>query len=193
MNVLLIDNFDSFTYMLKDYIEQSGGTCEVFRNDISLDLINPLAYDALVISPGPGTPLEAGNTMDILALTAGKIPILGVCLGHQAIGLFFGAKLIKGLKPMHGKVSIIEHNDDALFLDLPTQFNATRYHSLVIKELPECLNQLAISVEDNEIMAISHVELPIYGIQFHPESCLSEGGLTLIQNFLGLASLSNQD
>jgi anthranilate synthase component 2 len=192
MNVLLIDNFDSFTYLLKDYIEQSGGTCTVFRNDVSLDLVNPLAYDALVISPGPGTPFEAGNTMEILSLTADKMPILGVCLGHQAIGVFYGANLCNGLKPMHGKVSLIQHNDDELFLDLPTPFKATRYHSLVIKELPVCLNQIATSADDNEVMAISHKELPIYGIQFHPESCLSEGGLTLIQNFLGLASLSKQ-
>jgi anthranilate synthase component 2 len=192
MKVLLIDNFDSFTYMLKDYIEQSGGTCEVFRNDVSLDLVNPLAYDALVISPGPGTPMEAGNTLEILKLTVGKMPILGVCLGHQAIGVYFGSNLSKGIKPMHGKVSIIEHNEDELFLDLPTQFSATRYHSLVLKDLPTCLNQTAISRDDIEIMAICHQTLPIYGIQFHPESCLSEGGLTLIQNFLGLASLSKQ-
>lgn len=192
MKVLLIDNFDSFTYMLKDYIEQSGASCEVLRNDVVVEGLNLNEYDALVISPGPGTPQEAGNTMKILGLAEYSIPILGVCLGHQAIGVYYGANLHKGKKPMHGKVSSIVNDGDELFLDMPETFNATRYHSLVLSNLPGCLKAIAHSKDDQEIMAIKHESLPIYGVQFHPESCLSEGGLLLIQNFIGLASMSAQ-
>ncbi len=192
MKVLLIDNFDSFTFMLKDYLEQSGADCEVIRNDVKITNQQLQAYDALVISPGPGRPEEAGNLMQILSMAIQELPILGVCLGHQAIGEYFGARLEKGLKPMHGKVSTIIHYDDELFLTIEKQFKATRYHSLVLRNLPESLTAIAHSQDDGEIMAIKHIELPIYGIQFHPESCLTNSGLDLIQNFLGLASLSKQ-
>ncbi len=192
MKVLLIDNFDSFTFMLKDYLEQSGADCEVIRNDIEINSQQLQAFDALVISPGPGRPEEAGKLMQLLSIAIHKLPILGVCLGHQAIGEYFGAKLEKGLKPMHGKVSQILHQDDELFLTIETQFEATRYHSLVLRQLPESLTAIAYSQDDEEIMALKHIELPIYGIQFHPESCLTNSGLDLIQNFLGLASLSKQ-
>jgi anthranilate synthase component 2 len=192
MKVLLIDNFDSFTYMLKDYIEQSGASCEVLRNDVIVEGLNLNEYDALVISPGPGTPQEAGNTMKIISLAEHTLPILGVCLGHQAIGVYYGAILNKGKKPMHGKVSNMVHDADELFLDMPENFNATRYHSLVLSSLPSCLKAIAHSKDDHEIMAIKHITLPIYGVQFHPESCLSEDGLLLIQNFIGLASMSKQ-
>ncbi len=193
MKVLLIDNFDSFTYMLKDYIEQAGADCEVVRNDVSLANINLKNYEALIISPGPGTPEQAGNTMEILREAIHTMPILGVCLGHQAIGVYFGATLEKGIKPMHGKISKLMHDDDDFFMDIPINFEATRYHSLVLRNLPKELIAIAISTDDREVMAIKHAHLPIYGVQFHPESCLSEGGLMMVQNFLGLASIHWQD
>jgi para-aminobenzoate synthetase component II len=193
MKVLLIDNFDSFTYMLKDYIEQAGADCEVLRNDVPLNNIQLKNYQALIISPGPSTPELAGNTLKILNEAMYKMPILGVCLGHQAIGVYFGASLEKGKKPMHGKVSTLQHNDDELFLDIPLNFQATRYHSLVLRNLPKELLDIANSIDDQEVMAIKHEQLPVYGVQFHPESCLSEGGLMMIQNFLGLASMHWQD
>jgi para-aminobenzoate synthetase component 2 len=169
MQVLLLDNYDSFTYMLKDYIEQCGAVCDVFRNDEALPLDIPSNYDALVISPGPGTPIQSGQTMDLISAYYQYMPILGVCLGHQAIGQFFGV------------------DSDMLFAGMPKQMKVTRYHSLVISQLPQSLDVIA-HTEQGEVMAIRHKTLPIRGVQFHPESCLTENGLAIIKNFLTLAA-----
>lgn len=185
MKTLLIDNYDSFTYMLKDYIEQCGAECLVVRNDeINTEKIKN--SEAIIISPGPGTPAQSGNLMSVLKEFK-NIPMLGVCLGHQAIGEHFGAKLQKAQTPRHGKVEMITHNENAFFLGIPSQFEATRYHSLVLENLPQELEQIAQS-KTGEIMAIKHIILPIYGIQFHPESCMTKHGLTIIKNFLNIAN-----
>jgi anthranilate synthase component 2 len=187
MQVLLLDNYDSFTYMLKDYIEQCGAVCDVFRNDEALPLDIPSNYDALVISPGPGTPIQSGQTMDLISAYYQYMPILGVCLGHQAIGQFFGAQLHHAIMPMHGKQSQIIVDSDMLFAGMPKQMKVTRYHSLVISQLPQSLDVIA-HTEQGEVMAIRHKTLPIRGVQFHPESCLTENGLAIIKNFLTLAA-----
>lgn len=191
MNVLLIDNFDSFTHMLADYVLQCGADCTVVRNTANLQELEVTKYDAVILSPGPCTPNEAGITLSFLKTYATQLPILGVCLGHQAIGQHFGASVIKAQKPMHGKVSQISYTEDEdLFDRLSNPFEATRYHSLVIKDLPACLIPIAISNDTNEIMAIKHETFPVYGVQFHPESCLTKEGLMIIENFLALASIS---
>ncbi|MFN4083718.1 MAG: anthranilate synthase component II [Bacteroidia bacterium] len=187
MRILLLDNFDSFTYMLKDYLEQCGVNCQVVRNNIDIDLSNlSVEYNALVLSPGPQTPQLAGNLMQVLnAGVQQKMPILGVCLGHQAIGIYFGSKLIKAKLPRHGKVDIIEHTGHSMFKNVTKHFKATRYHSLIVKDMPNMLEPTAFC--QNEIMALAHKTLPVWGIQFHPESCQTEFGLTIINNFVALA------
>lgn len=187
VQVLLLDNFDSFTYMLKDYIEQCGAVCDVFRNDEALPLNIPSTYDALVISPGPGIPSQSGQTMELIRTCHEHVPILGVCLGHQAIGEFFGAQLHHAIMPMHGKQSPITVDSDVLFAGVPQHMMVTRYHSLVISHLPESLEMIA-QTEQGEVMAIRHRTLPLRGVQFHPESCLTENGLAIIKNFLTLAA-----
>ncbi len=183
MKVLLLDNYDSFTYMLKDYIAQCGAQCNVLRNDeIDLQNINKLQYDAMVISPGPKTPNDAGNLMQTIGFFEKKIPILGICLGHQALAQFYGANIIKLTLPRHGKVDKMKHMQGLIYNNIPTTFMATRYHSLVINNIPQCLKINCIS--GNEIMGIEHTSLPIYGIQFHPESCQTEYGLQMIKNFI---------
>lgn len=187
LHILLIDNYDSFTYMLRDYIMQCGAQCDVYRNDVILsdDLINQ--YHAIVISPGPCSPDEAGSTMEIIHRFHQTKPILGVCLGHQALGQYFGATLTRAKKPVHGKTSNIWHKNNKLFQGIASPFTATRYHSLILTALPQVLENIAYTADD-EIMAIKHCTLPLWGVQFHPESCLTNGGLLLIKNFLLLVT-----
>ena len=185
--ILLIDNYDSFTYNLAQYLGQLGETLEVRRNDqITLDEIAVRKPDRIVISPGPGTPDDAGICLDVIRRFAGKMPLLGVCLGHQAIGQAFGGRVIRAPKLMHGKTSRIHHDSKTIFRNLPQDFVATRYHSLIVekKGLPA---ELEISAEaDGLIMALRHKKLRIEGVQFHPESVLTDVGLQLLRNFLAL-------
>ena len=184
--LLMIDNYDSFTYNLVQYLAEIGQEVEVIRNDkISIKEIKKLNPQYIVISPGPCTPNEAGISLDLIESFKGKIPILGVCLGHQSIGQAFGGKIIHAQTIMHGKTSKISHNDLGVFSGIKNPFIATRYHSLVIdrKSLPDCFDITAWT-DDNEIMGIKHKELAIEGVQFHPESILSEHGHDLLKNFL---------
>ncbi|OYU97098.1 MAG: aminodeoxychorismate/anthranilate synthase component II [Bacteroidetes bacterium B1(2017)] len=186
MKVLLLDNFDSFTHMLQDYLEQCGADCLVLRNnDPLLDTIGSDMFDALVISPGPETPIKAGKLMDTLEKFIGKKPILGICLGFQAIGLQFGATLQKAKIPRHGKVDEHNHMGNSLFDSVPSKFFATRYHSLILTNLPNNLE--AICWSGNEIMGLVHTQLPIWGVQFHPESCETPEGIKMVKNFLNEA------
>jgi len=184
--LLMIDNYDSFTYNLVQYLAEIGQEVEVVRNDkISIEEINKLKPKYIVISPGPCTPNEAGISLSLIEAFKGKIPILGVCLGHQSIGQAFGGKIIHAQTIMHGKTSKISHNNKGVFRGIKDPFIATRYHSLVIdrESLPECFDITAWT-DDNEIMGIKHKELAIEGVQFHPESILSEHGHDLLKNFL---------
>ncbi len=185
--ILMIDNFDSFTYNLVQYLGAMGEELVVKRNDeISLNEIAALSPDQIIISPGPCTPNEAGVSVAAIERFAGEIPILGVCLGHQAVGQAFGGKIVRAQKLMHGKTSPIEHDGKGVFENLPSPFDATRYHSLVIEKesLPECLTVTA-STPDGEIMGVRHNELAVEGVQFHPESILTgEYGKTLLKNFV---------
>ncbi|WP_395146037.1 anthranilate synthase component II [Armatimonas sp.] len=184
--ILVIDNYDSFTYNLVQYLGELGQEIVVYRNDaITLDEIAALKPDHLLISPGPCSPAEAGVSVAVIQRFAGQIPILGVCLGHQSIGHAFGGKIIQAQRLMHGKTSTIHHEGIGVFENLPQDFPAIRYHSLVIEResLPECLEVTATS-EDGEIMGVRHKTLPIEGVQFHPESVLTEHGHALLRNFL---------
>ena len=184
--VLMIDNYDSFTYNLVQYLGELGAAVKVWRNDeITLSAIEKLAPRRIVISPGPCTPNEAGITLELLARLSGKIPILGVCLGHQAIGQAFGGKVVRARQVMHGKVSRIRHDGRGVFSGVPDDFAATRYHSLAIERvtLPECLVVTAES-EDGEIMGVRHRSLAVEGVQFHPEAMLTEHGHRMLDNFL---------
>ena len=184
--LLMIDNYDSFTYNLVQYLAEIGQEVEVVRNDkISIEEINKLNPQYIVISPGPCTPNEAGISLELIEAFKGKIPILGVCLGHQSIGQAFGGKIIHAQTIMHGKTSKISHNNKGVFKGIKNPFIATRYHSLVIdrESLPNCFDITAWT-DDNEIMGIKHKELAIEGVQFHPESILSEHGHDLLKNFL---------
>ena len=184
--LLMIDNYDSFTYNLVQYLAEIGQEVKVVRNDkISIEEINKLNPQYIVISPGPCTPNEAGISLELIEAFKGKIPILGVCLGHQSIGQAFGGKIIHAQTIMHGKTSKISHNNKGVFKGIKNPFIATRYHSLVIEKqtLPNCFDITAWT-DDNEIMGIKHKELAIEGVQFHPESILSEHGHDLLKNFL---------
>ena len=184
--LLLIDNYDSFSYNLAQYFGELGCTLRVKRNDeISLDEINALAPNHICISPGPCTPHEAGISKDLVLRFGAKIPILGVCLGHQCIAEAYGGKTVRASRLVHGKSSTIKHNGNGLFSDLPTPFEAGRYHSLVVQRssLPGCLEITAES-EDGEIMALRHRELPVHGVQFHPESVLTRDGKQILARFL---------
>ena len=182
--LLIIDNYDSFTYNLLDYFAQLGEECAVWRNDAcTLADIEQLQAEILVISPGPKTPLDAGITMSAIARFHQKLPMLGICLGHQAIGEFFGAKLVRAERPMHGFTSIMEHHRHPIFTDLPKQFGVMRYHSLLLQKVKNPLSIIA-KTRRNEIMAIAHNQLPIAGFQFHPESILTENGLEILKNSL---------
>jgi anthranilate synthase component 2 len=184
--LLMIDNYDSFTYNLVQYLGELGEDVTTVRNDaIDLDEIERLAPERIVISPGPCTPNEAGVSVPLIGRFAGRIPILGVCLGHQAIGAAYGGRVIRAKQVMHGKVSPVTHTSTGVFRDLPTPFAVTRYHSLSIERetLPDCLEVTAWT-EDGEIMGVRHRELPVEGVQFHPESILTEHGHALLKNFL---------
>ena len=186
--ILMIDNYDSFTYNLVQYFGELGADLEVYRNDtLTVDQVRKMNPERIVISPGPGRPEDAGISVGLIKEFAGKIPILGVCLGHQAIGYAYGGKIIGAKKLMHGKTSMISHNHKDLFKDLENPFEATRYHSLVIDptSLPDCLEVTAKS-EDDEIMGVRHKQFPLWGVQFHPESILTKAGKNLLKNFLAL-------
>ncbi len=191
--LLMIDNYDSFTYNVVQYFGELKADVEVVRNDqISLDEIEQKAPEYLVVSPGPCTPNEAGISLEAIERFAGKLPLLGICLGHQSIGQAFGGNIIRASQVMHGKTSPIYHNNQGVFTGLPNPFQATRYHSLVIDKasLPDCLEVTAWTQKDDgsidEIMGIKHKDLPIEGVQFHPESILTEYGHQLLDNFLKL-------
>ena len=184
--LLMIDNYDSFTYNLVQYLGELGQEVSVFRNDeITLEQIEALHPTKIVISPGPCTPNEAGVSVPVIRRFAGKIPLLGVCLGHQSIGQAFGGRIVHAKQLMHGKVSHIRHKNAGVFRDLPNPLTATRYHSLVIEResLPDCLEVTAWT-DDGEIMGVRHKELAVEGVQFHPESFLTERGHDLLANFL---------
>ncbi len=184
--ILVIDNYDSFTYNLVQYLGEMGEQLVVRRNDeISLPGIRSLNPDKIVISPGPCTPKEAGISVDTIQEFAGKIPLLGVCLGHQSIGAAFGGEVVRASQPMHGKTSLIYHDGKGLFKSLDNPFVATRYHSLIIQRdgLPECLT-ISAWTEEGEIMGVRHKALPVEGVQFHPESVLTRDGKTLLRNFV---------
>ncbi|WP_147695791.1 aminodeoxychorismate/anthranilate synthase component II [Vogesella mureinivorans] len=184
--LLMIDNYDSFTYNLVQYFGELGQEVKVFRNDeITLAEIEALNPQYLVLSPGPCTPNEAGISVPAIHHFAGKLPIMGVCLGHQSIGQAFGGKIIHAKQLMHGKVSPVSHHNVGMFRDLPNPVTCTRYHSLVIERetLPDCL-EITAWTEDGEIMGVRHKTLPIEGVQFHPESILTEHGHQMLQNFL---------
>ena len=184
--ILVIDNYDSFTYNLVQYLNELGAQTQVFRNDkISLDEIKKLAPEKILISPGPCTPEEAGISISVIKEFAGKLPILGVCLGHQSIGAAFGGKVIRAKNIMHGKTSQINHDGKTLFKGLPNPFTATRYHSLIVERegLPECF-EISAWTKDGEIMGLRHKEYKVEGVQFHPESILTKDGKKLLANFL---------
>jgi len=184
--VLIIDNYDSFTYNLVQHVGKLGGEPVVFRNDkITLEEIEDKSPGRIIISPGPCTPLEAGISNEVIKHFAGKIPILGVCLGHQCIGYAFGGDVVRAPRVMHGKTSMIHHDGKGVLRGLPNPFEATRYHSLMVKRetLPDCLEEMA-KTEEGELMGVRHREYEVEGVQFHPESFLTEVGLQLIRNFL---------
>ena len=184
----MIDNYDSFTYNLVQYLGGLGADMKVYRNDkITLAQIKRLRPKRIVISPGPGRPEGAGISCEVIKEFAGKIPILGVCLGHQCIGYCFGGRIVSAQALMHGKTSMIYHDKKDIFKGLPNPFEATRYHSLVVerKSLPECLTVTAWT-KDKEIMGLKHVQFPLWGVQFHPESILTKSGKDLLANFLKL-------
>jgi anthranilate synthase component II len=184
--LLMIDNYDSFTYNLVQYFGELGEDVRVFRNDeISLAEIGRLAPERIVVSPGPCTPNEAGVSVPLISEFAGRIPILGVCLGHQSIGQAFGGRIVHAGTLMHGKTSPVRHEDKGVFHGLPNPLTATRYHSLVIERasLPDCL-EITAWTDDGEIMGVRHRTLPVEGVQFHPESILTERGHDLLKNFL---------
>ncbi|MGE5648921.1 MAG: aminodeoxychorismate/anthranilate synthase component II [Bacillota bacterium] len=184
--LLMIDNYDSFTYNLVQYFGELGEEVRTFRNDeITLEQIAAMQPDRICISPGPCTPHEAGVSVPVLKEFAGKIPMLGVCLGHQSIGAAFGGKVIRAKQVMHGKTSVITHTGAGVFKDLPSPYTVIRYHSLAVEResLPDCL-EITAWTDDGEIMGVRHKEFQIEGVQFHPESILSEHGHALLKNFL---------
>lgn len=195
MKILMIDNYDSFTYNIVQYLYELGADVEVVRNDkITIeDIKRKNDIDAIVISPGPCSPNEAGISVDVIKEFKGVYPILGVCLGHQSIGAAFGAKIVKAKCLMHGKTSMIYHKGEGIFKGVPSPFKAVRYHSLVIDKntLPEDIKITAWTKEDDEIMGIEHKKYPIWGIQFHPESILTEYGKELLKNFIELSNEYN--
>ena len=190
MKILVVDNYDSFTYNLVQYLGELGADPVVWRNDqFSLEDVRNLKPAGIVVSPGPCTPLEAGLSVEVIKQFGPKMPILGVCLGHQSIGQAFGAKVVRAKNLMHGKTSSIAHDGSGVFSRLPNEFTATRYHSLVIEDLPETLrvNAWVDELGERTIMGVEHTEFPIHGVQFHPESALTEHGHKMLENFLSLA------
>jgi len=186
--ILMIDNYDSFTYNLVQYLGELGKKIRVYRNDkITVSQIRKLKPEKIVISPGPGRPEDAGISCDVILELAGKIPILGVCLGHQGIGYVYGGRIVNAKRLMHGKTSLIYHNQKDIFKGIPNPFEATRYHSLLVekKSLPPCL-QITAWTKDDEIMGLKHKKYPLWGVQFHPESILTREGKNILANFLKL-------
>jgi len=186
--ILLIDNYDSFTYNLVQYLGELGAACQVYRNDqISLKRMKKIKPERIVISPGPCTPKEAGISQETILQMAGQAAILGVCLGHQCIGSAFGGKIVRAERLMHGKSSFIHHDGKTIYEGLPHPFQAIRYHSLLIdrKTLPACL-EISAETKEGEIMGVRHKTLAVEGVQFHPESIMTQGGKTLLKNFLKL-------
>jgi para-aminobenzoate synthetase component II len=184
--ILMIDNYDSFTYNLVQYLGEMGQELQVYRNDaITLEEIEALAPERIIVSPGPCTPNEAGISVPLIQRFAGRVPILGVCLGHQSIGQAFGGEVVRAGRLMHGKTSPIHHDGRTIFAGLPSPFEATRYHSLLVRRetLPDCLSVSAETAE-GEIMGLRHKELPVEGVQFHPESVLTTHGKELLRNFI---------
>lgn len=187
--ILMIDNYDSFTYNLVQYLGELGAEVCVYRNDqITVKEIEKMALSHIVISPGPCTPDQAGISVDLIKALSGRVPILGVCLGHQSVGQAFGGRIVHAKVLMHGKTSMIHHEGKGLFAGIGNPFQATRYHSLVIDPatLPDCM-ELTAWTQDDEIMGIRHRELPVYGVQFHPESICTQHGHDLLDNFLRVA------
>lgn len=185
--ILVIDNYDSFTYNLVQYLGELGQAMRVFRNDkITVERVRRMAPEKIVISPGPGIPANAGISCDLIRGLAGKVPILGVCLGHQCIGEVYGGRVVRAKRLMHGKTSLINHNCKTIFRGIPNPFKATRYHSLIVdrRNLPNCLEIIAQTKDWNEIMGLKHKRYPVWGVQFHPESILTEVGKDLLRNFL---------
>ncbi len=188
--IIIVDNYDSFTYNLVQYFGEHDNDVRVFRNDaIDVAGIDALKPDRIVVSPGPCTPHEAGISMDVIRQLGPRYPILGVCLGHQSIGAVYGGDVVRAGVIMHGKVSTIRHNGNPFFKDVDNPFTATRYHSLVIKRetCPDCLD-ITAETEDGVIMAVAHKEHPVWGVQFHPESILTPCGKTMIRNFMGFTA-----
>lgn len=189
MKVIIIDNYDSFVYNICDYIGRlDRARIEVYRNDaVSVDEIVSMEPDGIIISPGPGNPDEAGISVDLIKKTAGSIPLLGVCLGHQCLGAAFGGRIIRAQRILHGKTSMIYHEDSRLFKNIKSPFSATRYHSLIIDKsaIPDIL-KITAHTDKDEVMGIEHRQLPLYGVQFHPESILTDEGLKLIENFIDI-------
>lgn len=189
--LILIDNYDSFTYNLVHFLGELGADCVVHRNDkITAEDVLAIKPSAIVLSPGPCTPNEAGVCLDLIAKAGPKVPLLGVCLGHQSIGQAYGGKVIRAPEPMHGKLSKIRHTDQGVFAGLPGEFQITRYHSLIVERssLPDCL-EITAETADGIIMGLQHKSHPVHGVQFHPESIASEQGHALLANFLHLAGL----
>ena len=185
IDILLVDNYDSFTYNLYDYWLRLGVSCSVVRNDeLDLSAFKQIQFKALVLSPGPEKPKDAGLLMELIDYYHDKKPILGICLGHQGIGEYFGARLLKGIVPVHGKTSIIHHHQHSIFKDLPTSFEVMRYHSLELRQFEHTDLDIIAKTSDNIVMAIAHRHLPIYGVQFHPESILTQFGLETMDNWL---------
>ncbi len=186
--VLMVDNYDSFTYNLVQYLGELGQVVRVYRNDrITPDEVERLAPERIVISPGPCSPLEAGVSNEIIRRFAGRVPLLGVCLGHQCIGHVFGGEVVRAPRLMHGKTSMIHHDGRGIYRGLPNPFEATRYHSLIIRRetLPSCL-EITAETDRGEIMGVRHKEHPVEGVQFHPESILTTCGKDLLRNFLAM-------
>ena len=189
----LIDNYDSFTYNLVHYLGELGARCRVYRNDqISVAKVLAEKPSAIVLSPGPATPNEAGICLELVEKAGAKLPILGVCLGHQTIGQVYGGKVLRAPKAMHGKLSTVRNRGIGVFEGLPKSFEATRYHSLIVERasLPDCL-EITAETDDGIIMGLRHRTLPVHGVQFHPESIASEQGHALLANFLGLAGIAH--
>ena len=186
--ILMIDNYDSFTYNIVQYCQELGADVKVVRNDqITIEEIEAMKPEKIIISPGPATPDDAGISLEVIRHFKDTIPIFGICLGHQAIGQVFGAKVVRAKNLMHGKTSVMHKDAESTILkDVPEEFNATRYHSLVLEKgsVPDTIKVTAHSTDDNEIMAIEIKDRPIYGVQFHPESIMSEYGYKMLENFL---------
>lgn len=190
--LLLIDNFDSFSHILADYLRQTGHELEIFRNDVPIEQIIDREWDGLVISPGPGIPHQAGNLTKILDHYAERMPVLGICLGHQALGEYFGADLIKCQKPVHGKVhSVFKKSESPYLHGMPETFEVTRYHSLLLSQVPKGF-EILLETAQSEIMAMAHQSLPILGIQYHPEAFLTQNGMQIILNWMGNTGISKR-